>query len=163
MRFSFITLIHRNCVLASLQTIVDQVEEFLVVYEDLIETEEYNAKRKREEDIFTAFFEKKTQEMNTVKSTSRSLSAYLINEARIDNRVLFTEKLEEKYAEKVVQKEKELQVTLKERQELFDMAFQQDMQLYKESGIVPNMRSALIGLYFRILSKYLLTGDLKFS
>lgn len=34
--------------------------------------------------------------------------------------------------------------TLKERQELFNMAFQQDMQLYKESGIVPKFRGKFI-------------------
>lgn len=45
--------------------------------------------------------------------------------------------LDKQYLEKASLKEKKIEETLKERQELFNMAFQQDLQLYKESGIVP--------------------------
>lgn len=52
-----------------------------------------------------------------------------------------SETLDEQYRKKLLIKEKKLEGQLKERQELFSMAFEQDMQLYKESGIMPNLRS----------------------
>ncbi len=58
--------------------------------------------------------------------------------------LMITVKLEEQYREKLSLKEKQIEEVLKERQELFNMAFQQDMQLYKESGIVPNIRCTWI-------------------
>lgn len=64
----------------------------------------------------------------------------LICEALLSTFGNVVEKLEEEYYDKLTKKEKEMQHTLKERQALFNMAFQQDMQLYKESGIIPNLR-----------------------
>ena len=95
---------------------------------------------------YSQYLEKKTQELNVVKSKrvlSREFYLILPNYG-IYHIYFIVEKLEDQYAQKVFQKEKEIQVTLRERQELFDMAFQQDMQLYKESGIIPNIRSKFL-------------------
>ncbi|XKL60795.1 hypothetical protein PGB90_007852 [Kerria lacca] len=104
--------------LASFENMVQEVEKFLVIFEDLVEIEEYKQKEVNEKFEYNAYIQKKSQEMEFVTKT-----------------------LDEQYRKKLLIKEKKLEGQLKERQELFSMAFEQDMQLYKESGIMPNLRS----------------------
>ena len=132
--------------LASLRIVVERVEDFVLIFEDLIEKQEHQMHETSKEKEYSQYLEKKTQELNVVKSKrvlSREFYLILPNYG-IYHIYFIVEKLEDQYAQKVFQKEKEIQVTLRERQELFDMAFQQDMQLYKESGIIPNIRSKFL-------------------
>lgn len=50
--------------------------------------------------------------------------------------------LEAEHKEKVVDLEQKINVKLKERQEIFNQVFQQDMRQYIISGIIPVMKSS---------------------
>lgn len=54
---------------------------------------------------------------------------------------LYLAKLDQKYKLRVLEHEKNVEETLKERQQLCNIAFQEDMKLYKESGILPTTKS----------------------
>lgn len=94
---------------------------------------------------FASYIDRKSTETDFLKS--KMMKKYIsITETQIYYQDLiliyyFTDGLADQYSEKLQAKEKKLQSTMKERQELFNMAFQQDMQLYKESGIVPKIPS----------------------
>ncbi|XP_065211389.1 uncharacterized protein LOC135839327 [Planococcus citri] len=102
--------------LDTLQKHILEVEDFLVVFEDIVEDEEMKQNEIDERFKFASYIERKSTETDLLKK-----------------------ELSDQFTEKLQAKEKKLQSTMKERQELFNMAFQQDMQLYKESGIVPKI------------------------
>lgn len=55
---------------------------------------------------------------------------------------MFLGHLEVEHKEKVVDLEQKINIKLKERQEIFNQVFEQDMQQYIISGIIPVMKSS---------------------
>lgn len=55
---------------------------------------------------------------------------------------IISEELETEHKEKVTDLEQKINIKLKERQEIFNQVFQQDMRQYIISGIIPVMKSS---------------------
>lgn len=68
-------------------------------------------------------------------------------------KIYFSGELEADHKEKVTELEQKINIKLKERQEIFNQVFQQDMQQYIISGIIPVMKSSS---EYNILNKMIL-------
>lgn len=55
---------------------------------------------------------------------------------------MFSGELESEHNEKVADLEQKINIKLKERQEIFNQVFQQDMRQYIISGIIPVMKGS---------------------
>lgn len=111
------TMRNVNESLASLQNLAMEIEESLDAIEDLVGKREMKQKQIEENVTFANYLEQKMMDTDLLKA-----------------------KLDQKYKLRVLEHEKNVEETLKERQQLCNIAFQEDMKLYKESGILPTTK-----------------------
>lgn len=64
---------------------------------------------------------------------------------------IITGELEAEHNDKITDLEQKINIKLKERQEIFNQVFQQDMRQYIISGIIPVMKSSSKEINYKII------------
>ncbi|XP_063237312.1 dysbindin [Bacillus rossius redtenbacheri] len=101
--------------LGTLQELFEDVESALVSLEDVIETQDLQEKQLEHRFQFALYKVKKLDELDSLRVA-----------------------MAKEHSEKVIQHELKQQQVLKERQEIFEEAFIQDVEEFKTSGSVPS-------------------------